>query len=74
MALFIRKESPRSEFQERIAAELQEKMRTDGPPIQYEKTENTIEDGTHISQNLGAIVAIVGMLIFLGVAYLLLSR
>ena len=74
MALFIRKENPRSELQERIAAELQEKLRTTDKPIEYEKPENWTENEMHESQNLGPIIAIVCMLIVVGVAYLLVSR
>lgn len=74
MALFIRKETPRTELQERIAAELQERLRAGDKPLEYEKPVNSVEQDTHESQNLGPILIIVGMIIFVGVAYLLLSR
>ena len=74
MALFIRKETPRTELQERIAAELQEKLRAGSKPLEYEKPITSVEERTHESQNLGPILIMIGMLIFVGVAYLLVSR
>ena len=73
MALFIRQENSRSELQNRIAAELRERMKTQ-TPIEYEKPESSIESGTHESMNLDSIIIIVVAVMILGIAYLLLSR
>ncbi len=73
MALFVRQENSRSELQNRVAAELREKLKTQ-QPIEYEKPENTIEAGTHESRNLDSIIIVVVAIIVLGIAYLLVSR
>lgn len=73
MALFIRQQGPRSELQEKIAAELQEKLKNE-KPLEYEKPANNYEVGSHESQYLGPIVAMVGALVLLGVVYLLFAR
>ncbi len=73
MALFIRQNDTRSELQNRVATELREKLRTQ-QQIEYEKPENNIEQTTHESENLGPIVIMVMAIVFLGIAYLLLSR
>ena len=73
MALFVREQGQRTELQQRVAAELREKLK-DNKPLEYEKPVNNIERGTHESQNLGPIIVIVGSLIVLGLAYLLFAR
>lgn len=73
MALFVRQEESRSELQNRIAAELREKIKAD-KPLEYEKPINSVEEGTHEARNVGPIVIMIGAVITLGVAYLLLSR
>lgn len=73
MALFIRQDNSRSDLQNRIAAELREKIKSD-KPLEYEKPLNSVEEGTHEARNVGPIVAVLAMLIMLGVAYLLVSR
>lgn len=73
MALFIRQDDQRSELQERIAAELREKLKTE-QNVTYEKPENNIESSTHESQNLGPIVVLVVAVVLLGVAYLFFAR
>lgn len=72
MALFIRQQNERTELQERVAAELREKLKTE-QNVTYEKPENTIISATHESQNLGPIVVLVVAVVFLGVAYLFLA-
>jgi hypothetical protein len=74
MVLFVRQQEQRSELQERVAAELREKLKQNAEPLEYEKPTNDIEMRTHESQILGPIVAIVGALVALGVAYLLFAR
>jgi hypothetical protein len=73
MALFIRQQDQRTELQERIAAELREKLKTESQ-IEYEKPTSNIEDSTHESQYFGPVVILVIALVVLGVAYLLLAR
>ena len=73
MALFIRQQDHRTELQERIAAELREKLKTESK-IEYEKPTSNIEDDTHESQYLGPVVVMVIALVVLGVAYLLFAR
>lgn len=73
MALFVRQENSRSELQNRIAAELREKMKTQ-EPIEYEKPESTFVSQTHQSRHLDSIIIIVVAVIVVGIAYLWLSR
>lgn len=73
MALFVREQGQRSELQQRVAAELREKLK-DTKPLEYEKPVNNIERGTHESQNLGPILVLVGSLVGLVVVYLLFAR
>jgi hypothetical protein len=73
MALFIKREDQRTELQERIAAELRQKLKTESQ-LEYEKPENNIESTTHESEHLGPVLVIVGALVVLGVAYLLFAR
>lgn len=73
MALFIRQQDQRSELQERIAAELREKLKNE-KQLQYEKPQSNIEDDSHESQHLGPVLVIVAALVFLGVVYLLSAR
>ena len=73
MALFIRQENSRSELQNRIAAELREKIKSN-TPLQYEKPISSVEQDTHEARNLGPVVILIVAAVVLGVAYLLLSR
>lgn len=73
MALFIRQQDQRTELQERIAAELRQKLKTESQ-LEYEKPENNIESTTHESQHLGPVLVLVGAVVVLGVAYLLFAR
>lgn len=73
MALYVKQQNSRTELQERIAAELQEKLKTD-KPLEYEKPVNSIEEGTHESQHLGPVVIMVTAVLAVAIAYLLLSR
>lgn len=73
MALFIRQQGPRSELQEKIAAELQEKLKNE-KQLEYEKPASNFEQSSHESQHLGPVVVLVVAAVVLGVAYLWLSR
>ncbi len=73
MALFVRQEDSRTELQNRIAAELREKIKND-KPLEYKKTINSVEEGTHEARNVSAVVLLIVAVVVLGVAYLLLSR
>lgn len=73
MALFVREQGQRTELQQRVAAELREKLK-DTKPLEYEKPENNIERNTHESQTLGPIIVLVGSCVLLGIAYLLFAR
>lgn len=73
MALYLRQQQSRTALQERLATELREKQRPD-QPLEYEKPTSSVEEGSHISTNLGPILVMIGAVIVLGVAYLLLSR
>lgn len=73
MALFIRQQGPRSELQEKIALELQEKIRED-KALQYEKPASNYEQQSHVSKNLGPVVVLIASAVVLGVVYLLVSR
>lgn len=74
MALYVKQENSRTELQNRIAAELQEKLKTNDPSVKYEKPESTLIDSTNLSDNLGPIVIIIVAVVGLGIAYLLLAR
>lgn len=73
MALFIKQQDQRTELQERIAAELRQKLKTESQ-LEYEKPVNNIESTTHESEHLGPVLVIVGAVVALGVAYLLFAR
>lgn len=73
MALFVRQEDSRTELQQRIAAELREKIKKD-KPLEYEKPVNSVEEGTHEARNVGPVLILIVAVVIVGVAYHLLSR
>ncbi len=73
MALFIRQQDSRTELQQRVAAELREKLKNE-KPLEYEKPENDVIKGTHESRHLGPVAVIVVALVVLGLLYILSSR
>lgn len=76
MALYIRQQDSRSELQERVAAELREKLKhgENEEQLTYEKPVDSVRQGTHESRHLGPVVVLVAALILLGVMYLLFGR
>lgn len=73
MALFVREQGQRTELQQRVAAELREKLKDD-KPLEYEKPVSNFETDSHESQNLGPILVLVGSVVVLVLAYLFFAR
>lgn len=76
MALFIRQQDSRSELQERIAAELREKIKKgeSNEPLTYETPVDSVRDGTHESRHLGPVVILVVAGVMLGIFYMVFGR
>lgn len=66
MGLFLRQDEQRSEVQQRVAAELQERMRqsTDIPPTE---TDPAMLDGNHTTRPAGMVIIILVVLLFIAV-------
>lgn len=55
MALFLRQDDSRTELQQRVAAELQEKLKNEGN-LQYEKPDPAILDNQHQTRIAGKVI------------------
>lgn len=73
MGLFIRQQGQRTELQQKITADLREKLQNE-KPLEYEKPTSNYENDSHESQYLGPIIALVAAVVALGVVYLLFAR
>ena len=71
MALFLRQDDNRTEVQKRVAAELQERLRSE-KPLEYEKPESSYHQNSHSSRHLAVwlslAVLFVAALVFFIVA------
>lgn len=69
MALFLRQDGGRSELQQRVAAELQAKLKNE-PSLEYDKPDPAILDNQHETRPAGKVIIflvlllIVAMIIF----------
>ena len=70
MALFLKQDETRSELQQRVAAELQEKLKTN-PDIAGDKPDPAILDNQHETRIAGKMILI--LLALLAVAIILLA-
>lgn len=60
MALFLRQDGGRSELQQRVAAELQEKLKNQ-PGLEYDKKDPAILDNQHQTRIAGKVILILGI-------------
>lgn len=76
MALFIRQQDSRSELQQRIAAELREKIKNgESEPVpRYEQPIDSVQQGTHESRHVGPVVVLVVAVVLLGIMYVAFGR
>jgi len=61
MALFINRDEKRSQYQEKIAADLRGKLKT--TDIQAEKVESTMLEDSHTTRPAGLIIAVLLILV-----------
>lgn len=73
MALFIRQQDERTDLQQKVAAQLREKLKNE-KQLMIEKPESTLLNNSHESQNLGAVLVLIGAIIILGILYIFLSK
>lgn len=69
MALFIRQDDQRTEYQKRVAAELQEKLKKD-KPLDYEKPVNNLEQDTQATKHLALWVSLAVLVIVFAIFYM----
>lgn len=71
MALFLRQDGSRSELQQRVAAELQEKLKNK-PGLQYEKPDPAILDNQHETRFAGRVILVVIFILIAAIVMLML--
>lgn len=71
MALFLRQDGGRSELQERVAAELQQKLKNE-PNLQYDKPEPAILDNQHQTRPAGKFILFLVLLLAIAIIFLAL--
>ena len=71
MGLFLRQDESRSELQQRVAAELQEKLKND-PNLTYDKPEPAILDNQHDTLIAGKVILFLILLLVVTIIILAL--
>ena len=71
MGLFLRQDESRSELQQRVAAELQEKLKND-PNLTYDKPDPAILDNQHETRIAGKVILILIALLVVAIIVLAL--
>ena len=71
MALFLRQDGGRSELQQRVAAELQAKLKNE-PNLQYDKPEPAILDNQHQTRLAGRFILLLVLLLVVAIIILAL--
>lgn len=71
MALFLKQDETRSELQQRVAAELQEKLKTN-PDITPDKPDPAILDNQHETRLAGKVILILLALLVIAIIILAL--
>lgn len=71
MALFLKQDESRSELQQRVAAELQEKLKSD-PNLTYDKPDPAILDNQHETRIAGKVILVLAILLVVAVVILAL--
>ncbi len=71
MALFLKQDESRSELQQRVAAELQEKLKTN-PDITGDKPDPAILDNHHETRLAGKVILILLALLIIAIIILAL--
>ena len=66
MGLFLRQDESRSELQQRVAAELQEKLRNDSD-LQYDKPTPAILDNQHETRIAGKVILVLIVLLVIAI-------
>lgn len=69
----MKREDTRTELQQRVAAELREKLHG-SEPLTYEKPLNSVVEGTHQSKDLGAIIILIIAVMVVGTIYFFMAR
>lgn len=63
MSLFVRQDEKRSQLQEKLAADLKGKLKTND--VQLEKPESTILEDAHETRNAGVVIAVLIVIIII---------
>lgn len=71
MALFLKQDESRSELQQRVAAELQEKLKTN-PDITGDKPDPAILDNQHETRIAGKVILLLALLLVIAIVILAL--
>lgn len=72
MALFLKQDDSRTELQQRIAAELQEKLKNQDTGLTYDKPDPAILDNQHETRIAGKVILILAILLVIGIIILAL--
>lgn len=71
MALFLRQDGGRSELQQRVAAELQAKLKNE-PSLEYDKPDPAILDNQHQTRLAGKFILFLALLLVIAIIILAL--
>ena len=72
MGLYLKKEDQRSQVQERVAAELQERLRTKAS-IEGKDHEPTILENQHETRKAGVVIAVLVVIFCIGLVWFALG-